>query len=154
MGPSPATPTYPDRGAGLYPVRMSPIVVPTRRGGRQAPPPTESGQVRRPPSPSRPPLVAGTGWGRVYLTNRAGQGLRSADRNNKATLPRTRPSRAVQSYAKDSSPRMVKLQYAGWRPGLSPGPRCRPAEIQGRGLFVSDYDVREKDHRFLAWILT
>ena len=69
-------------------------------------------------------------------------GLRSADRNNKATLPLTRPHHTVKSYAKDLTPRMVKLQSAGWDPGLPPGARCRPDEVQGRGLFVSDYDVR------------
>lgn len=40
-------------------------------------------------------------------------GLRSVDRNNKATLPLTRPGQTIKSYAKDLSPRMVKLQYAG-----------------------------------------
>ena len=58
-------------------------------------------------------------------------GLRSADRNNKATLPLTRPGKSVQSYAKDLSPPMVKLQFAGWSPGIPPGPRCQPAEVQG-----------------------
>lgn len=58
-------------------------------------------------------------------------GLRSADRNNKATLPLTRPGESVQSYAKDLSPPMVKLQFAGWSPGIPPGPRCRPAEVRG-----------------------
>ncbi len=38
-------------------------------------------------------------------------GLRSADRNNKATLPLTRPGRTNKSYAKDLSPRIVKLPY-------------------------------------------
>jgi len=49
---------------------------------------------------------------------------------------------------------MVKLQSAGWGPGIPPGPRRRPAGVQGRGLFVSDYDVRERDPRVPAWILT
>jgi len=26
---------------------------------------------------------------------------------------------------------MVKLQFAGWSPGIPPGPRCRPAEVRG-----------------------
>ena len=26
---------------------------------------------------------------------------------------------------------MVKLQSAGWRPGLPPGRHCRPAKVQG-----------------------
>jgi hypothetical protein len=38
-------------------------------------------------------------------------GLRSVDRNNKATLPLTRPGRTNKSYAKDLSPRIVKLPY-------------------------------------------
>jgi hypothetical protein len=38
---------------------------------------------------------------------------------------------------------MVTLQDASWRYGLLPQRRCRPAKIQGRGLFVSDYDVWE-----------
>ena len=37
---------------------------------------------------------------------------------------------------------MVKLQSASWESGLPPETRCQPAEIQGRSLFVSDYDVR------------
>ena len=38
---------------------------------------------------------------------------------------------------------MVKLQSADEAPGpFNPRARCRPAEIQGRSLFVSDYDVR------------
>ncbi len=54
------------------------------------------------------------------------------DRSNKATLPRTRPYRATQSYARDLTPRKVKLQSAGGPPGtFAPGRRCRPAEMQG-----------------------
>ena len=54
-------------------------------------------------------------------------GLRSVDRNNKATLPRTRPCDATKSYAKDLPPRMVKLQSAGETRGTSaagPVPAC------------------------------
>jgi hypothetical protein len=40
-----------------------------------------------------------------------GTGLRSADRNNKATLLLTRPERTAKSSAKDLSPREVKLQF-------------------------------------------
>ena len=39
-------------------------------------------------------------------------GLPSADRNNKATLLLTGPDCTIKSSAKDSSPRIVKLQYA------------------------------------------
>ena len=38
---------------------------------------------------------------------------------------------------------MVKLQYVGQGKNDVPCPRCRPAVVQGRSLFVSDYDVRE-----------
>lgn len=79
-----------------------------------------------------------------YQTNRVDGGLPSADRNNKATLLLTGPYRTIKSYAKDLSPRMVKLQCASWPRGLPPRGRCRPAKMQGRGLFVSDYDVWEK----------
>lgn len=37
-------------------------------------------------------------------------GLASIDRNNKTTLLFTAPNDTIKSYAKDSSPRMVKLQ--------------------------------------------
>jgi hypothetical protein len=46
----------------------------------------------------------------VILTNLVRAGLRSVDRNNKATLLLTRPGGTIKSYAKDLSPRMVKLQ--------------------------------------------
>jgi hypothetical protein len=45
-------------------------------------------------------------------TNLVDGGLPSADRNNKATLLLTGPYRTIKSYAKDLSPRMVKLQDA------------------------------------------
>jgi hypothetical protein len=66
--------------------------------------------------------------GRTLEKSSRAKGLRSVDRNNKATLPRTRPTRTVKSYARDSSPRIVKLQSAGWAPGPSrpgsPLPAC------------------------------
>ena len=65
------------------------------------------------------------------LEKSAGVGLRSVDRNNKATLPLTRPNRTIKSYAKDPTPRVVKLQYVDSSPGLPPGRVRRPAEIQG-----------------------
>lgn len=45
-----------------------------------------------------------------YKTNRGYDGLASIDRNNKTTLLFTAPYNTIKSYAKDSSPRMVKLQ--------------------------------------------
>jgi hypothetical protein len=47
-----------------------------------------------------------------YGTNLGINGLASADRNNKATLPLTAPRCAIKSSAKDLSLRTVKLQYA------------------------------------------
>ena len=66
------------------------------------------------------------------------------DRNNKATLPLTGPRATTKSYAKASTPGIVKLQYTGERRGLPPRRRCRQAKIQGRGLFVFNYDIWEK----------
>jgi hypothetical protein len=61
------------------------------------------------------------------------KGLASADRNNKATLPLTAPSRAIKSSAKDLSLRIVKLSSDGEDPELfRKGSRCRPAAIQGQ----------------------
>jgi hypothetical protein len=60
----------------------------------------------------------GVGAPEVRPKNLEHRGLRSVDRSNKATLPRTRPGAAFKSYARDPSPRMVKLQSAGWAPGL------------------------------------
>jgi len=76
------------------------------------------------------------------------------DRNNKTTLPRTRPYSAAKSYARDSSPREVTLQSAGEAPGASargPWPACwdsgpEPIRIRLR---------RAGEHRRVpAWILT
>ena len=36
------------------------------------------------------------------------------------------------SYARDSPPPMVKLQFASWRSGLLPERRRQPAEVQGK----------------------
>ena len=60
------------------------------------------------------------------LTNRTGAGLRSAPRSNKATRLLTRPGRTTKSYARDSSPRAVKLQSASWDP-----PRFRGGPVAG-----------------------
>jgi hypothetical protein len=68
-----------------------------------------------------------------FGTNLDDVGLASVDRNNKATLPRTAPSRAIKSSAKDLSLRIVKLPYDG--EGLRlfrPRPRCHPSAIQGQ----------------------
>jgi hypothetical protein len=48
--------------------------------------------------------------GSVKNKSRRKNGLASIDRNNKTTLLFTAPFRTIKSYAKDSSPRMVKLQ--------------------------------------------
>lgn len=48
--------------------------------------------------------------GFIRNTKLGEDGLRSVDRNNKATLPRTRPYRTIKSYAKVLSLRIVKLQ--------------------------------------------
>ena len=50
--------------------------------------------------------------------NRGPDGLRSIARNNKATRLFTRPWDATKSYARDLTPRMVKLQSAGGAPGF------------------------------------
>jgi hypothetical protein len=66
-------------------------------------------------------------------TNLDDVGLASVDRNNKATLPRTAPSRAIKSSAKDLSLRIVKFTSGGEDPELfRPGSRCRPTAIQGQ----------------------
>ena len=60
-------------------------------------------------------------------------GLVSADRSNKATLPLTTPRRTIKSSANDLAPRIVKLPYAGEDPPLfREGPRCRPSTIHGQ----------------------
>jgi hypothetical protein len=75
---------------------------------------------------------------------RAQDGLPSVDRNNKATLPRTGPRATTKSYAKASTPGIVKLQNASKRHGLPPRRRRQQAKIQGRSLFVFNYDIWEK----------
>ena len=79
--------------------------------------------------------------GEVFSTNLADAGLRSVARNNKATRLLTRPGQTTKSSAKDLSLRIVKLQFVSLTPGFTPGASRRPAKVQGRGLFVSDYDV-------------
>ena len=87
-----------------------------------------------------PPIRRINQWGR-YLTNLADAGLRSVARNNKATRLLTRPGQTTKSSAKDLSLRIVKLQFVSSTPGLLPGIGRQPAKVQGRSLFVSDYDV-------------
>jgi hypothetical protein len=74
------------------------------------PSPKEVKDMTPPQSPLQNPGLARVFNGRVFLTNLVRVGLRSVDRNNKATLLLTRPSGTIKSYAKDLSPRMVKLQ--------------------------------------------
>ncbi len=76
-------------------------------------------------------------------TNLGSEGLASADRNNKATLLLTAPCPTIKSSAKDLFPRMVKLQYASKENSFLENTRSQPATIQGRSLFVFEYDVRE-----------
>ena len=77
--------------------------------------------------PRGPTLCANrSNGGACALTNRAGAGLRSVARNNKATRLLTRPGRATKSSAKDSPPRAVKLPSAGWG-----APRFRGIPVAG-----------------------
>lgn len=92
--------------------------------------------------------------GERFLTNLVRAGLRSVDRNNKATLLLTRPGGTIKSYAKDLSPRMVKLQDVSWRLRLSLRRRCQPARIQGQRPIRIRLRCAGENHRFLAWILT
>jgi hypothetical protein len=93
-------------------------------------------------SPPEDPLLADRTVG--VVTNRAGAGLGSVDRNNKTTRPLTPPVQTTKSSAKDLSPHTVKLQYASWRDRFPRPLRRQPAEVQGRSLFVLDYDMRER----------
>ena len=84
-----------------------------------------------PEPPSRHPLIVegrvGETLQKEKVKSSRKKGLRSADRNSKTTLPLTRPWRTIKSYAKDSTPRMVKLQSADGTPGYSargPVPAC------------------------------
>lgn len=103
------------------------------------------------------PLGLHAWWGACSIgTNLDGVGLASADRNNKATLPLTAPSRAIKSSAKDLSLRIVKLPYGGKDLKLfRRRPRYHPRAIQGPGAYSYPTTMcRGKNHRFLAWILT
>ena len=85
---------------------------------------------------------------------KAEEGLGSADRNNKATLPLTPPVRTTKSSAKDLSPRAVKLQSTGSTPGLPPGDGRRSAQVRGQRPIRIRLRRAGEDHPFLAWILT
>lgn len=69
----------------------------------------------------------------------SGRRVRSDDRNNKATLRRTRPVPASQSSARASSRRAVKLRCARPRPTSTTA--AGGSGVQGRGLFVLTYGV-------------
>lgn len=92
--------------------------------------PCSRGDTPAPPSTDRARRRADGGrkcGGALPAKNRDVGGLRSIARNNKATRLFTRPRRTTKSYARDLTPRMVKLQSAGWPPGVSPGepsPAC------------------------------
>ena len=60
--------------------------------------------------PPRSPGQARESMGDVKSTGLGRDRLRSVDRNNKTTLLLTRRCGTNKSYAKDLSPRMVKLQ--------------------------------------------
>jgi hypothetical protein len=62
-------------------------------------------------SPPVPHTRRYTDGERIFSQILPAAGLRSVDRNNKATLPLTRPGRTNKSYAKDLSPRIVKLPF-------------------------------------------
>jgi hypothetical protein len=67
---------------------------------------------KKPPPPlQRLTNMVNRRWGEKLSQILPATGLRSVDRNNKATLPLTRPGRTNKSYAKDLSPRIVKLPY-------------------------------------------
>ncbi len=51
--------------------------------------------------------------GRIMRPNLGDSRLRSVDQSNKAFLLLTRLHRTSKSYARDLTPRIVKLQYAG-----------------------------------------
>ena len=71
------------------------------------------------------------GGGFLKGTNLGINGLVSADRNNKATLPLTTPRCTIKSSAKDLSLRIVKLQYTDENNGLFRPPlRCQSDAIQ------------------------
>ena len=84
----------------------------------------------------RVPSPVGRHHNRI-MRNLGEEGLPSADRNNKATLLLTGPFRATKSYAKDSSPRASKLQFANHHRDTSRPVGRPPAKTLSRSLFLS-----------------
>jgi hypothetical protein len=79
-------------------------------------------------------LACSVQLGRRFLkgTNLGINGLASADRNNKATLPLTAPRCTIKSSAKDLSLRIVKLQYTDENRKLFRSRlHCQPDAIHG-----------------------
>ena len=90
-------------------------------------------------------------------TNLDGVGLASVDRNNRATLPLTAPSRAIKSSAKDLSQRIVKLPFGcGGHRALPPRTPLPPSCDSGPREVYSYPTTMcwSKNRRFPAWILT
>jgi hypothetical protein len=94
-------------------------------------------QPRGRPSPPR----ALTGRGSL---NKSGiKGLVSADRSNKATLPRTTPRSTTKSYAKDLSPSICQIAIRELGARVFPkAPEARLLRYEGRALFVFSLHVR------------
>ena len=145
----PATRSYvgaltPPRLSGPYPARS---VECTHRG---APPPCPRG-----PRKAHAPVEEGATGSPVDLPPNLGHGgLRSVDRNNKATLPRTRPCDAIKSYAKDLPPRMVKLQSAGEAHARFRGGPGAGLLRSGAEAYSYPTTMCGKNRRGLAWVLT
>ena len=89
----------------------------------------------------------------LYSEKSGEQGLPSADRNNKATLLRTGPFRATKSSAKDSIPRVLKLQFANRRPLFHGGRHVCRLGCEA-GAYSDPSTTSGRYHRVLAWILT
>ena len=81
------------------------------RGGGTTPPPSPGRQSSPDEGGPRPPPRGGGGKGSLELppgaANLRYKGQASADRNNKATLPRTAPRTLFKSSAKDLNPPSV-----------------------------------------------
>ncbi len=119
---------------------------PPKRGARR---PTNH-QVTRPNSARALSSSVRTHGGQ----KRRRSGLGSADRNNKTTLPLTPPVRTTKSYAKDLSPRVVKLQSVSSAPGFPPAADRRPDQVRGQRPIRIRLRRAGENHPFLAWILT
>ena len=84
---------------------------------------------------------------------KAEEGLPSADRNNKATLLLTGPFRTTKSSAKDSIPRVSKLQYASHRRALRARRKFRLLGYEAEAYSYTSTTCG-RYRRVLAWILT